>query len=162
MRRDGGTIRSLANLPDCPPVCPNAPPRRNSARKRRLATTKQAAKRTRTEGRKNQDQARRRQGAHHSKHGGDDLLEPGRAGPVSAAQFVESLFGELPHFFKDEDELRRLWSRPDTRKALLQGLSEKGYGGAQLAEIKRAINAENSDIFDVLAYVAFPSSEVSR
>lgn len=32
---------------------------------------------------------------------------------MSAAQFVESLFGELPHFFKDEDELRRIWSRPD-------------------------------------------------
>ena len=82
--------------------------------------------------------------------------------PMSAAQFVESLFGELPHFFKDEDELRRVWSRPDTRKALLQGLSEKGYGGAQLAEIKRAINAENSDIFDVLAYVAFTQAPKTR
>jgi type I restriction enzyme R subunit len=82
--------------------------------------------------------------------------------PMSAAQFVESLFGELPHFFKDEDELRRIWSRPDTRKALLQGLSEKGYGGAQLAEIKKAINAENSDIFDVLAYVAFTQAPKTR
>ena len=82
--------------------------------------------------------------------------------PMSAAQFVESLFGELPHFFKDEDELRRIWSRPDTRKALLQGLSEKGYGAAQLAEIKKAINAENSDIFDVLAYVAFTQAPKTR
>jgi type I restriction enzyme, R subunit len=40
--------------------------------------------------------------------------------PMSAAQFVERLFGELPQLFKDEDELRELWSRPDTRKALLQ------------------------------------------
>jgi type I restriction enzyme R subunit len=82
--------------------------------------------------------------------------------PMSAAQFVESLFGELPHFFKDEDELRRIWSRPDTRKALLQGLSEKGYGAAQLAEIKSAINAENSDIFDVLAYIAFTQAPKTR
>ncbi len=82
--------------------------------------------------------------------------------PMSAAQFVESLFGELPHFFKDEDELRRIWSRPDTRKALLQGLSEKGYGAAQLAEIKKAINADNSDIFDVLAYVAFTQAPKTR
>ena len=32
--------------------------------------------------------------------------------PMSAAQFIESLFGELPRLFKDEDELRRLWSEP--------------------------------------------------
>ena len=31
--------------------------------------------------------------------------------PISAAQFVEKLFGEVPRFFKDEDELRRIWSR---------------------------------------------------
>ena len=36
--------------------------------------------------------------------------------PISACQFVEKLFGELPQFFKDEDELRRIWSRPDTRR----------------------------------------------
>jgi type I restriction enzyme, R subunit len=81
--------------------------------------------------------------------------------PMSAAQFVESLFGELPHFFKDEDELRRIWSVPDTRKALLQGLSEKGFGAAQLAKIKSAINAEKSDIFDVLAYVAFALARIA-
>nr|WP_245299920.1 DEAD/DEAH box helicase family protein [Methylocystis bryophila] len=82
--------------------------------------------------------------------------------PMSATQFVESLFGELPAFFKDEDELRRLWSRPDTRKALLQGLSEKGFGAQQLGQIKDMIDAEKSDIFDVLAYVAFTSSPKTR
>lgn len=82
--------------------------------------------------------------------------------PMSAAQFVESLFGELPAFFKDEDELRRIWSRPDTRKALLQGLSEKGYGPAQLSEIKTMINAESSDLFDVLAYIAFALAPITR
>jgi type I restriction enzyme, R subunit len=68
---------------------------------------------------------------------------------------IEKLFGELPRFFKDEDELRRLWSKPDTRKALLEGLSEKGFGGAELTEISRMIDAEKSDVFDVLAYIAF-------
>ena len=33
--------------------------------------------------------------------------------PISANQMVENLFGELPRFFKDEDELRKIWSRPD-------------------------------------------------
>ena len=39
--------------------------------------------------------------------------------PMSAAEFIERLFGELPELFRDEDELRALWSNPDTRKALL-------------------------------------------
>ncbi len=82
--------------------------------------------------------------------------------PISAAQFVEKLFGELPRFFKDEDELRRIWSDPATRKALLNGLSEKGFGAAQLAEIKAAINAEKSDVFDVLAYVALALAPITR
>ncbi|HZL30590.1 MAG TPA: DEAD/DEAH box helicase family protein [Pseudolabrys sp.] len=82
--------------------------------------------------------------------------------PISANQMVESLFGELPGFFKDEDELRRLWSRPDTRKALLDGLAEKGFGHEWLAEIGRLINAEKSDVFDVLAYVAYAMAPMTR
>ena len=82
--------------------------------------------------------------------------------PISANQMIETLFGELPRFFKDEDELRRLWSKPDTRKALLQSLSEKGFGPEQLAEISRMINAEKSDVFDVLAYIAFALAPMTR
>ncbi len=82
--------------------------------------------------------------------------------PISAAQFVEKLFGELPHFFKDEDELRRIWSKPDTRKALLQSLADKDFGPEQLSEISKMINAEKSDVFDVLAYIAFALAPVTR
>jgi type I restriction enzyme R subunit len=82
--------------------------------------------------------------------------------PISANQMVENLFGELPRFFKDEDELRRLWIKPDTRKALLQGLAEKGFGVDQLLEISRIINAEKSDVFEVLAYIAFALAPITR
>jgi type I restriction enzyme, R subunit len=82
--------------------------------------------------------------------------------PISANQMIEKLFGELPRFFKDEDELRRLWSRPDTRKALLAGLAETGFGGEQIAEVSRIINAEHSDVFDVLAYIAFALAPITR
>lgn len=75
--------------------------------------------------------------------------------PMSAQQFMELLFGKLPEFFKDEAELRAIWSAPDTRKKLLQGLAEKGFGHDQLAEMQRIIDAEKSDLFDVLAYVAY-------
>lgn len=82
--------------------------------------------------------------------------------PMSAAQFLEVLYGALPEFFKDEDELRRLWSTPDTRKALLTGLADKGFSREPLAEMQQIIEAENSDLFDVLAYVAFAAEPVAR
>ena len=37
--------------------------------------------------------------------------------PISAAQFVEELYGNLSALFQDKDELRNLWSNPDTRKS---------------------------------------------
>src|SRR6185437_7266945 len=82
--------------------------------------------------------------------------------PMSAQQFMELLFGKLPEFFKDEDELRALWSAPDTRKMLLNGLTEKGFGHEQLAEMQKIIDAERSDLFDVLAYVAYALPPVTR
>jgi type I restriction enzyme, R subunit len=82
--------------------------------------------------------------------------------PISANQMIEKLFGELPRFFKDEDELRKIWSDPATRKALLYSLAEKGFGSDQLAEISRMINADKSDVFDVLAYIAFALAPITR
>jgi type I restriction enzyme R subunit len=75
--------------------------------------------------------------------------------PLSPAQFLESLFGALPDFFKNEDELRTLWADPSTRKALLGGLADKGFGREPLREMQRIIDADKSDLYDVLAYVAF-------
>lgn len=82
--------------------------------------------------------------------------------PMSAQQFMESLFGKLPEFFKNEEELRAIWSAPETRKKLRLGLAEKGFGHEQLAEMQRIIDAESSDLFDVLAYVAFAMTPVTR
>jgi type I restriction enzyme R subunit len=82
--------------------------------------------------------------------------------PMSAQQFMELLFGKLPEFFSDEAELRALWSAPDTRKKLLSGLAEKGFGHEQLAEMQKIIDAEKSDLFDVLAYVAYALPPLTR
>jgi type I restriction enzyme R subunit len=82
--------------------------------------------------------------------------------PMSAQHFMEMLFGKLPEFFKNEDELRSIWSAPDTRKKLLQGLAEKGFGGEQLAEMQKIIDAEKSDLFDVLAHVAYALPPLTR
>ena len=82
--------------------------------------------------------------------------------PMSAQQFMEMLFGRLPDFFKDENELRSLWSQPDTRAKLLQGLEDKGFGYDQLLEMQRIIDAEESDLFDVLAFVAYALPTLTR
>lgn len=82
--------------------------------------------------------------------------------PMSAQQFMEMLFGKLPDFFQSEAELRKLWSTPDTRAKLLAGLAEKGFGHDQLAEMQKIIDAEKSDLFDVLAHVAYALPPVTR
>jgi type I restriction enzyme R subunit len=82
--------------------------------------------------------------------------------PMSAQQFMEMLFGKLPQFFKDEAELRALWSDPDTRAKLLQGLAEKGFGRQEMAAMQKIIGAEKSDLFDVLAHVAYASPPLTR
>ncbi len=82
--------------------------------------------------------------------------------PMSAQQFMELLFGKLPEFFKDEAELRAQWSAPDTRKVLLGRLAEQGFGHDQLAEMQKIIDAEESDLFDVLAHVAYAAAPLTR
>ncbi|MDB9505590.1 DEAD/DEAH box helicase family protein [Microcystis aeruginosa CS-338/01] len=82
--------------------------------------------------------------------------------PISAEEFIQQLFGDIPDLFQDEAELRLLWSRPDTRKSLLTGLAEKGYGDEQLQAIARITNTENSDIYDVLTYIAYAARPLTR
>lgn len=73
--------------------------------------------------------------------------------PLSAEEFLHSLFGALPNLFKNEDELRQLWSSPLTRKTLLEKLDEAGFSKQDLTTLQELINAEKSDLFDVLEYV---------
>lgn len=75
--------------------------------------------------------------------------------PISAEQFIKVLFGELPQLFKNEVELRAIWGLPDTRSKLLEELSEKGFSVVQLEELQRLIDAEKSDLYDVLVYIAY-------
>ena len=82
--------------------------------------------------------------------------------PMSAQQFMELLFGKLPDFFQSEVELRELWSVPDTRAKLLQGLADKDFGPDKLVAMQQLIEAEKSDLFDVLAYVAYALPPVTR
>lgn len=82
--------------------------------------------------------------------------------PISSEEFMHNIFGELPEFFKSEEELRTIWSNPVTRKALLDKISEHGYGIEQLESLQKLIDAEDSDLFDVLAYISFAMDPISR
>ena len=73
--------------------------------------------------------------------------------PISSEAFLNNLFGELPNLFKSEAELRGLWSNPSTRRTLLEKLETAGYGTEELNALRTLVDAENSDLFDVLEYV---------
>lgn len=82
--------------------------------------------------------------------------------PISAEEFLQNMFGVLPSLFKDENELRAIWSNPQTRKAFLDKLGGLGFGKDQLESVQKIINAENSDLFDVLGYIAFALQPITR
>ena len=82
--------------------------------------------------------------------------------PISAEEFIKNMYGALPEFFKSEAELRKIWSDPITRKAFLEKIAPLGYGREELEVLQKMIDAQDSDLFDVLAYVSFATIPVSR
>lgn len=72
---------------------------------------------------------------------------------ISAAEFLSNLFGELPKLFKDEEELRKIWSNPLTRKTLLDNLDAAGFPKDDLLILQKLVDMEKSDLYDVLEYV---------
>ncbi|MES0491247.1 MAG: EcoAI/FtnUII family type I restriction enzme subunit R [Leptospirales bacterium] len=82
--------------------------------------------------------------------------------PMSAEEFMDNLFGEIPEHFKDETELRKIWANPVTRQKLLEALAQKGFGHDELEVLRELVNAKDSDLFDVLAYIAFTRALVKR
>jgi len=81
---------------------------------------------------------------------------------LTAAEFIQMMYGKLPEFYSGEEELRKIWSVPDTRKALLERLEEAGFGNDVFTELQRIIDAEKSDIFDVLEFISFLKQPITR
>lgn len=82
--------------------------------------------------------------------------------PLSVEEFMNNLYGALPSYFKNEEELRKIWSDPITRKTLLEKLAEAGYGQAEMTELQKLVDAEKSDLFDVLEYISFYVKPMTR
>lgn len=82
--------------------------------------------------------------------------------PVSPEEFLERLFSELPRLFVSEEDLRQQWINPYTREALLTRLSERGFDEEKLTALKEIIDAEKSDTYDVLRYIAYAKKVITR
>jgi type I restriction enzyme R subunit len=83
---------------------------------------------------------------------------------LSAAQFIQSLYDtlRLPEMLKSEEHLRKLWSDPTTRVALLDRLADAGFRRDDLTAIQSLIDAQSSDLFDVLQYIAYAKPTMTR
>ena len=53
-------------------------------------------------------------------------------------------------------------SDPRTREILLQGLAERGFEETKLQALKALCDAEDSDIYDVLRYIAYARDTMTR
>ncbi|NVK10136.1 MAG: DEAD/DEAH box helicase family protein [Tenacibaculum sp.] len=82
--------------------------------------------------------------------------------PISLEAFIKKLFGDMPSLFKDEEDLRKIWSLPSTRKKLLQELNDLGYSTEQLEDLRKLVHGEDSDLFDVLNYIGYSNDLVPR
>ena len=75
--------------------------------------------------------------------------------PLKTEDYLELLIGVLGKFYNDENGLREIWSNPTNRKDLLNKLREMHIDESQLNDLKVIFEAENSDIYDVLAHISF-------
>ncbi|RFU11559.1 restriction endonuclease subunit R [Rhodobacteraceae bacterium W635] len=82
--------------------------------------------------------------------------------PMSAQEFLERLVGDLTEVVSDEDQLRTIWSNPDTRGRFLGQLADRGYDAERLKVIRGLVNAPQSDLFDVLSYALFTTPTKTR
>jgi type I restriction enzyme R subunit len=77
-------------------------------------------------------------------------------------EYVKKLFGRIPDFFSDADDLREKWSNPETREQLLQTLDEAGFAEEKLNLLRNMLKMQKCDLLDVLEYIAYNSTPIER
>ncbi len=82
--------------------------------------------------------------------------------PLTIQEFVERLIQQLPGLFTSVDELRNIWSDPDLREQLLAKLVQAGFDKEQLSTLRRMFEADDCDMFDLLAFLAFEQPMATR
>ena len=81
---------------------------------------------------------------------------------ISLDDYVEKLFGRIPDFFADADDLRAKWANPETREQLLRTLDEAGFAEDKLNLLKNMLKMQKCDLLDVLEYIAYNSTPIER
>ena len=81
---------------------------------------------------------------------------------ITLDEYVEKLFGRIPEFFSDADDLREKWSNPETREQLLRTLDEAGFAEEKLLLLKDMLKMQKCDLLDVLEYIAYESTPIER
>jgi type I restriction enzyme R subunit len=61
---------------------------------------------------------------------------------------------KLPNLFSSVEELREIWSDPDQRETFINALAEHGFDADQLQTLREMFEAEQNDLFDLLAYLS--------
>lgn len=82
--------------------------------------------------------------------------------PVSAEDFLNAMFGQMPEFYTSVEDLREQWSSPKTRENLLEKMGDAGYDMETLNRIRTLIDADDSDLLDVLEYISFNVEPIQR
>jgi len=82
--------------------------------------------------------------------------------PMSATDYLESLVGKLPRLYQSEEQLRGLRANPDTREQLLHELTALGIDSEQLHSLQTMFDAQDCDIYDVLAHLSFSAEFKKR
>lgn len=82
--------------------------------------------------------------------------------PVSAEEFLDAMFGKLPEYYSSIEELQEKWANPTSREELLDMMDEAGYGKDVLIQIRSLIDADDSDLLDVLEYISFNIEPIKR
>lgn len=82
--------------------------------------------------------------------------------PITLEEFLNRLYGEIPEFFKSEEELRKIWSDPKTRKTLLEKMDAAGFGKEDLLQLQKIVDCEKSDLFDVLEFLSYSRPPITR
>ena len=83
---------------------------------------------------------------------------------ISAEEFIQELFDtcQLPDVIGDENKLKELWITSESRNLLLEKLKEFGFELGAIEEIGRLINSNDADVYDILEFIAFNSTNLSR
>ena len=81
---------------------------------------------------------------------------------ISLDEYVKKLFGRIPEFFSDADDLREKWSNPETREQLLRTLDEAGFAEDKLNLLRNMLKLQKCDLLDVLEFIAYNSTPIER